>query len=80
MTPREFSALQERHLAREKMLNVRAGLMPSIYVNAHSRKGAKKRQPLDFFERSRDVATTAPEIGAKLTELFMFMKARREGK
>lgn len=47
MTPREFWALVDRAQARERLADVRAGMMPWLYWNAH--RGKTPEKPLEEF-------------------------------
>lgn len=50
LSPAQFNALCERLELTTKEQNLRAGLMPSVFINAFKDKNNKKLvNPLDFF-------------------------------
>jgi hypothetical protein len=52
------------------MQNIRSGLMPSIYINAHRAKGTQPVTPLDLFGMKQErKPATAAEILAGMTAL-----------
>ncbi len=74
LTYEEFYAREDRHFEEQKRWDLRFGVGPSVYVNAHLKEGADPVNPGDFFgyttESEPDREMTPEESLAHVKAMF----------